>query len=417
MVSTSSLAKQSPSPAQKVEPLAQGATADSSQSSHGNKEERVEWITIIIHGTVGFQANLCYKTILQAQADCIEGSDYERKVLAMREDPYLFSLQPMQRIGLHKVPTTDNELNAASTFVSLYKDVQHACGIREKGEFYTFGWSGLISIKRRYAEARILYKKIREKIGTYHKSGKKVKVRLIGYSHGATLLLNIADIRACEFPADTFVINEAILLGLPINRRAHIQITSPVFEKIYNIYSREDAVQTLDAFSQDDFFSSREFIGPCLPQSLTQIEMKVTACFRRDGRCLPSRMRGLYNQSPGHIELWFFGWAHSGYRQNLNIYPLPAAVFIPYVKCAAHKLCCKNVLVDLRPNQNIVRIRANTGVAKTNLASLAKTGIECATMPFLNAKTYEALREKAMELHPHNQEYKRSIARIEKTLV
>lgn len=349
-----------------------------------------EWLTILIHGTVGFYANMSYKAIVQIKNDCIEGSDYERKVSSVREHPYLFTLQPMQELGLQPVKKNEGTVNAAYSFATLFTKMQKYCSIREKNHFYTFGWSGLISEKRRYADATILYKSIAKKIDQFRKQHKKVRVRLIGYSHGATMLLNLADVRSQEFPADRFVIDETYLVGIPVTTITAQQVVSPLFSTVYNIYSRADKVQRLDIFSPCDFFSHRVFKGD-LPDNIIQIEMRFTAHLQRKaGRCLPPNMRGMINQSPGHMELWFFGWAPSSYRKNLNMYPLPGAVFIPYLTRAAKTVESNHVIVDLRPEQGISSIRS-------------KTDEECARMPFISQGNYAELLREALSFHPANQ--------------
>ncbi len=348
-----------------------------------------EWITILVHGTVAFQANLSYKTILLAKNDCIEGSDYERNVLSVREHEYLFALQPMQKMGLHPIKE-ENTLRGAYVFKLLYEQVQQACGIHEKGLFYTFGWTGLNSFKRRMAEAVDLRNGLIDLKRTYPQA----KIRLLGYSHGAGLILNLATIKEDMFPHDTFTIDELFLIGFPVTSLAHEQIRSPIFKKIYTIYSRGDKVQRFDIFSPCDFFSHREFKGKCLPEGLTQIEMKLTACLKRkQATVLPQRMRDMHNQSPGHIELWFFGWAPSSYRQNLSMYPMPGAVFIPYLVCAANRSGSKRIVVDIRPEQEILCVHSRYGGCT-------------ATLPFMSKSEYAALISRAMEFHPSNPKYK-----------
>ena len=356
-----------------------------------------EWCIVLIHGAIGLQANLTFNTIIQAKNDTIEGTVYERNVLALRENPYLFTLQPIQKLGFHPVKkpsgALDDCMNAAYMFQTLYREMQDICSIREKNTFYTFGWSGLISEKRRYTEACLLYKKIKQKILEGKKRGVKVKIRLIGYSHGATLLLNLGDIREDEFPSDTFLIDETFLIGIPVTIPTHQQILSPLFKKMWSIYSRGDKVQRLDIFSPCDFLSHREFKG-YVPPHVTQIEMRYTARLQRNPcYCLPPNMRGIINQSPGHIELWYFGWAPSSYRKNLHMHPMPGAIFIPYLTCAAQKLPCQHVIVDLRPDQNSTRITS-------------KYGYDCVIMPFIPQNCYKRLLEKAMSFHPNNPKYR-----------
>ena len=93
------------------------------------------WLNIFIHGTVAFQANFSYKTIMQAKNDCIEGTDYERNVLNVRENPYLFALQPMQKVGFHEVKEQESIVNASFIFTKLFQEVQRACGIQKKESF------------------------------------------------------------------------------------------------------------------------------------------------------------------------------------------------------------------------------------------------------------------------------------------
>ncbi len=355
-----------------------------------------EWATILIHGTVGFQANASFKTISQIKKDEIEGSDYERNVLAVREHPFLFALQPMQKMGLHPVKKTKGFLEAAYAYSILYEEVQRLCGIKEKNQFYTFGWTGLISKKRRYREALQLYKEVR---ALAHKK----KVRVIAYSHGATLLLQLAKVRECEFPNDTFSLDEIVLVGIPVQSETTQQIYSPLFKKIYNIYSRGDKVQRLDIFTSDKFFTHRTFKGK-LPESLTQIELRVTAALRKNPcYCLPPNMRGIINQSPGHIELWFFGWTTSNYRKNLNIYPLPAAVFIPYLTCTAQKETSSHVQIDIRPERELAFLK-----------SLSCERFE--EVPFFSLTDYTALITQSLEFHPSQEEYKEMYEALQFTI-
>ena len=356
-----------------------------------------EWVTILIHGTVGFQANASLKTISQIKKDQIEGSEYERNVLAIREHSFLFALQPMQKLGLHPVKKTKGFLEAAYAFSVLYEEVQQLCGIKEKNRFYTFGWTGLISKKRRYCEARLLYTELR-KLGR-----SKKKIRIIGYSHGATLLLQLADVREQEFPEDTFSLDEIFLVGLPVQSQATEQIYSPLFKKIYNIYSRGDKVQRLDIFTSDTFLTHRTFKGS-LPESLTQIELRITAALRKNPcYCLPPNMRGIINQSPGHIELWFFGWTTSYYRKNLNIYPLPAALFIPYLVCTAQKEKSAHLQIDIRPERELSFLR-----------SLSCERLQ--EVPFFSIHEYAALIRRGFDFHPSQDEYKEMYEALQLTI-
>ncbi len=368
------------------------------------RESAEEWITVLIHGVVGLQANISFTTLFQAKRDLTEGTIYEKNVLELREHPFLSMIQPIGKLGLHPVKKNKNCLSAAYAFGALFSTMERICKINRKNYFYTFGWSGLVSTKRRYCESRTLYTQLSKKISQFKSAGKTPKIRLVGFSHGATLLLNLADIRCNEFPQDSFSVDEVYLIGMPVTRVTSRQAHSPLFKAIYTIYSRQDMVQKLDIFSSIDFSSHRVFKGR-IPDSLTQIELKISAPLRSNPRyCPPSFMRGVINQSPGHSELWFFGWTQTSYRKNLNMYPLPAAIFAPYLICAAQKTACKNIQIDIRPCTERATIRS-------------QNSCDTLAIPFLTHKEYTDLIKKAFTFHPSNQQYKENFLKQQASIV
>jgi hypothetical protein len=362
-----------------------------------------EWLTILVHGAVGFAANISLSTIIQAKKDCIVGTSYEKNVIQVREHPYLFTMQPMQKLGLQPVKENTNTLNASYAFATLYDEMQRLCDHRQKNYFYTFGWSGLISESRRYDDARTFYCEVKKLITEFNrkrKNKKKIKVRILGYSHGATLTLNFAGLRKTEFCEDTFVIDELYLIGIPVTTHPTKQLRSPIFKKVYNIYSKGDRVQRLDIFSPTNLLSHRVFKGRNLDK-VKQIEFRYTAPLRKSPcNCLSSNMRGTINQSPGHIELWFFGWTPNNYRKNLDMYPLSGAVFIPYLVCAAEKINCPHVTVDIRPESEKSLVRAYWDDEYTEV-------------PFFTREQYTALLNKAIQFHPSRPEYKDSYVELQ----
>ena len=356
--------------------------------------EQEEWITVLIHGIVGLQANFSLVTLIQATKDLTAGTSYEKNVLDLREHPYLSMIQPIGKLGLHPVVQKKNCLLAAYAFGELFSSMERICGINRKNRFYTFGWSGIVSQKRRLCEARLLYQELKKELSCLQKEGKSPKVRLIGFSHGATLLLNLGDLRTQEFSCDRFYIDETYLLGMPVTRTTTRQAHSSLFKKIYAFYSLQDSVQKLDIFSSTkDFISHRLFKGR-LPEGLTQIELKITAPLRPNpAYTLPPFMRGVINQSPGHSEFWFFGWTQGSYRKNLNMYPLPASIFTPYLVQSANKVSCKSIQIDIRPYKECAFIRS-------------PNKCDVSTIPFLSHHDYTKLINEAFSFHPSNQSYK-----------
>lgn len=357
-------------------------------SSHAQED----WITILVHGIVGFRANASVQTFIQVRKDCIDGTDYEKNVMQMREHPYFFTLQPIQKLGLHEVKENPHCTSAAYAFSQLYDDMLSLYGKPQKNSYYTFGWSGLISEKRRYQAARCLYQGLQELIALYKKQKRHPKIRIMAYSHGGNVVLNLADLRAKEFSSDAFTIDELILVGLPIQAVTTRQVQSPLFKDVYSLYSRGDKVQRIDATSPSPYniFSQRTFKGKFC-KKITQIELRYTAPLRNTGcLCLPPNMRGTVNQSPGHTELWFFGWVESGYRNNLHMYPLPGAIFLPYLMHVAKQQPCTSVQIHLWPEKEMAIVRSDAGSKQ---------------VPFLSKKRYSNLITKAFSFHPSRPEF------------
>lgn len=345
------------------------------------------WINIFIHGTVGIRSNFNICTFRRLIKDEICGTEYEKNVYRIRQYSPLYTTQPMQELGLKKIDACSahcGPYTAAILLDDMFKKFQSTTD----NSFYTFGWSGLLSFKRRHEEARLFYIELRKEIARLTALGQKPKIRLIGYSHGATLGFNLAAIREFEFPEDAFCIDEIVLLGMPVQHETNRLIDSPIFKKIYHIYSRADAVQRLDIFAPTNLISYRRL--RCPSQNVTQIELRVTAkLLKIPGQSLPQGLRGTINQSPGHGELWFFGWTPNDYRNNFTFYPLPALTFVPYLIYASQCLedKPKHIIVDLRPDQE--------------MAILTNKYDKCKYMiPFMSHEEINALKNIACSLKP-----------------
>ena len=365
-------------------------------------DQKEEWITILVHGAVGFGANFSSRTICLIKHDKIEGSSYERNVTKIREHPYIYTIQPIGNLGLHPVKQSATVVNAAYAFSVLYTDLCNRYSCKEKNTFYTFGWSGLISKKRRCKEARQFYCELKELLKKYEAEGKHPKVRLIGYSHGATMFLNFAELRAKKFCQDTFCIDEAYLIGTPIHEFYRKAITRPPFKKVYNIYSKSDKIQRLDIFTGPGF-ARRSFLG-ALPSNLTQIEIRITAPLNKlPNQILPSNMRGTINQSPGHVEIWSFGWSRSHYRKNLSIYPACAGVFIPYLVHVARTAHMNNIQVD-------IRIKEEESIVK------AFCGDKTCRVPFMSQSAFTQFINKAYTFDPSNTAFKDEFVKLQESV-
>lgn len=365
-----------------------------------------EWVTILVHGSVGLGTSLSGRTLNLIKKDCIEGSVYERNVKKMRQNPYVHALQPLGELGLHPVPDHDKELNGSAVFSELYKTMAAHFGCTEKNVFYTYGWSGLISEKERQREACLFYKELRAFIQEKKSVDKNLKIRLIGYSHGGTLFSNFAKLRATEFCQDTFYIDETILVGVPLSTKITGLFACPPFARVYNIYSVTDKIQRIDVFTSSQVLTERTFKGKELFPDLTQIEFCYTAPLRRlPGKVLPSGMRGVVTQSPGHVEWWSFGWTRSMYRKNLDMYPLSGAIFIPYLLYASKKLPKQHIQVDLRPEEEQAYVQS---------ISCDEPSTVC--LPFMTQQAYTAFLENAFLHHPYSTSKCEAFLKLESSL-
>ncbi len=367
--------------------------------------KKQSWITIFIHGSVGLRANVNLNTFRRLVRDCVTGSLYEKNVSTIRQNPFLYTMQPMQEYGLKAISKYNSIHSGPYAFANIYNYMlKKHIDNNSRNKFYTFGWSGLISKKQRYKEARILYVQLKKELARLSQKGIIPKIRIVAYSHGASLAYNLATLRKTEFPRDQFVINEMTSIGTPIFSSTKNLICHPIFKKVYHFYSESDSIQKLDIFSGNSPFSHRSFHGP-LPNKLKQIEIKLTEKICQPKCWFSKWQKNCINHSPGHVELWFFGWALRGYRQDFILNPLPTAILIPYLQQLAdnNTLGTNNLTIDLKPKNNYVCITKKQYSA----------GCPGICLPFLEPNEFEYLKAKALKFHPERPKYIDSYNRMQ----
>lgn len=349
------------------------------------KEPKEIWITIFVHGIMSIKPHLSLGNIVRFVCDEVHDTVYSRTVEYMRKDPFFERNQAMLGFGLQRIDADKIEKGyAPGAFAHLYDQMLNWYSPADKipNQYYTFGWAGLLSPSRRYADAIDLYKSLYEKVASLKKQGYSPKIRIIGYSHGANVCLNLACVQLLEDVPKDLSLDELILIGMPVQNETDYFVSSPMFKKVYHIYSRGDRIQKLDFFSTKRFFSRRVFKerkGFKLPSNLVQIQIRVTRAVRtRKNQAKGPRILNLHDKatlwgkssqqrdsSPGHIELWFFGWTPANYRENYIFYPLPLAVFTPVIIDAIDKIKDraqeprekKPILVDIRPEHECMVIK------------------------------------------------------------
>jgi pimeloyl-ACP methyl ester carboxylesterase len=352
------------------------------QPFHTQETGQETWVTVFVHGIMSIQPHLTIQNVMRFVRDDVQNTIYSKTVEYMRLDPYFYLNQAMQEFGLKKIDLDDLQPgHAASAVAHIYDDVTKLVSPYTKNSYYTFGWSGLLSPSARYNDSINLLQTLSKELEeNYWKHGIFPKIRLIGYSHGGNVCLNIAAARQNTDPQSSISIDELILVGVPIQTETDYLSNDPIFKKIYHFFSQTDRIQRIDFFSFNRVFSRRYFRNSNnfrVPNKLMQIDMKFTrsARSRHDNPkrraamvdytkpgIISGRSRLLRDCSPGHLEFWFFGWSPKHYRESFVLHPLPAFITIPYILHYIRQLGDEivtpyPVIVDIRPEFETMLIK------------------------------------------------------------
>lgn len=313
--------------------LGQTTCAKKAQKQRLHKPPPEIWMQIFIHGTLMVPSCFTYKTFFQLIKGRAYGTFQHKLVSYVRSDPFFYQEQCMQGLGLRPIVEGKSPL-AATIFASLCDRIAHEDSTVSRKNvrnfYYTYGWSGLLSTHARYDAARTLYHQLyseyRSLCRKYPRS--KVKIRIMGYSHGGTVGLRLAEFFNAK--KHTLKVDELVLVSMPIHEPTAGLVGSDLFGKVYTFYSRADTHQRLDCFSFKRF-SRRRFpqeIMDAYSHKLIQIEIKINSYARN---CTKKYCHTCVDRSPGHCEMWFFGWTQRNYRPYFPLYPLPAALFLPKI--------------------------------------------------------------------------------------
>lgn len=354
---------------------------DLTSATSENQSDAV-WMNVFVHGIMSVQPHLP-GNLSNFMHDEVENTVYSSTVELMRNNPHFYCNQAMQGHGLQEIFLDRIEPGYASGALAnihelIYKELKLRTPTDNR--YYTYGWSGLLSDKARKREAVEFYRSLAQESKRIQALGKTPRIRLISYSHGGNFCLNLAYAKPAEKEMATLVVDELILMGVPIQKETDYLSNDPLFKRIYNIYSRGDRIQKLDFFSFDRFFSSRTFRnrdGFQVPKNkVVQIQLRITrnnqfqkskklnvAQFDLSNSAILSGKHKLFrDSSPGHAELWFFGWTPQNYREQFALTPLPAVAVLPIILDAVRnfddqELFDTPTLVDIRPEHEVMIIK------------------------------------------------------------
>lgn len=111
--------------------------------------------------------------------------------------------------------------------------------------FYLFGWSGALSFKERERAARRLYLQLKQLRGQYRTTyGVEPVLRIFAHSHGGNVSLLLDKVKDAD-DLD-FSVEELVLLATPVQCETKDRAHSPLFKKVYSLYSHLDSLQVID---------------------------------------------------------------------------------------------------------------------------------------------------------------------------
>jgi len=353
--------------------------ADCLDTSIPDQEET--WLTIIVHGIINPRPHISLSNIMLVMSDQIENTLYAHTVDITRNDPFFYQYHPMQAPGLQKIDMhAINEGSASTAFALIYDEMSNLNQTtKPKNEYYTFGWSGLLGRKIRCIDAKIFYGQLVTELAKYHVQNIYPKVRIIGYSHGGHIALNLAKIHEKQDKKATLkAIDEVILLGLPVVCDTDHLITSHLFKKIYHVYSPGDRVQIVDFLAYHRFLSNRMFKSRAdfkVPDNLYQIELRWKRLARTTRKYTFPNYPGwlIRNADPGHTELFSFGWIYN-YRDYMPFYPLPAICYLGYILQEIGQATPQEriITVDIRPFEDSMIIKGQNSKKGQKMAFLSQ---------------------------------------------
>jgi len=359
-------------------------------------QDKEAWITIFIHGTI--KPKLALYSIVNVMRDHLENSHYRQTLHFLRQDPCLYQTHAIQNVGLQPINRNQPEnYTGACALAELYDAI---FSLYEHNPidnlYYTFGWSGLLSTLHRHEDAKKLYKYLTNLVNEYRAQHIEPRIRIIAYSHGGNVALNLALVRQHQHhESPPFYIDELIMLGTPIIKDTENFIHDCLFKHIYHFYSPGDRAQTKDWLSaqrRSHRCFHAKFLQP-LPDKLTQIKLKITS-YQQHSLYMPyGPKRRTTSTAPGHIELWFFGWTPDWYRKSFPLYPLPTVSFCSYIIDHIRHLTEKytHLEVNLHPQKEMMMIR-NFG---------PKFSRQHHTIPFISEEKLAQLKDQMHQLKPN----------------
>ncbi len=340
------------------------------------------WVTILVHGNISIQPFLSCKNIGKLMFDAVDKTEYFYAADCIRIDPFFYGVQQMQGIGLVRIEREFcKKGDACAAFAEIYDELNAYAKKEEENSYYTFGWSGLMSHKKRLEEADLFYDQLVQLIKNYKDKNIYPKIRLIGYSHGGNVCLNLVRSHEKKRESDkkNISIDQLILLGMPVQTENAKFVEHTLFKRVYHFYSIADKIQRIDCFSFKRFFSKKRFKN-IKSETLTQIRVNL--------------IQDKKDFSPGHTELWFFGWTAFNYRKDFPLYPFSLVHIMPLLLKSIEQHAKKDLLMlTLYPQEERVTLSYQKNKRSKKMVT---------TYPFISQEEHKKLAAKILNYSPES---------------
>lgn len=273
---------------------------------------------IFIHGTLFPLAGLFLSPVRFIKQQYNQSDLYPRLLARARMQSVSSRFRPMQGLGLQQIELGNVDLHTATAAKALAYIFKSLSADSCVTKYYTFGWSGELSIHARQRAGRSLLHALKRM-----KSSQDDTIQVIAHSHGGNVLAHaLADEKNIDLAVD-----DAVLLATPVQDETKHYFNKKYFKRIMMLWSASDYVVPCDYISTSGQ-SARSFESG---------ELDLI-----DGQIL--QIEVLLNQKKyfGHSDFFYFDMVDDPFYRLINksasplqlIHPLPLAALIPLIEKA-----------------------------------------------------------------------------------
>lgn len=326
--------------------------------------KKYKTITVFIHGT--FMPELAIFNPYKTYTQTLTNEDlYARSLEKLRCNPETYQDSLTLETGLHKIPRNILECYqnqdlaehyskiGAYQLVGAYDSIYKTFKSKSQS-YYTFGFNGLLSSQHRQDSAKLLYDSLIKLLKKYSDKNVVLDINLICFSHGGNVALYLAKYE--NQYNQNLNIDNLILLGTPIQFETANYAQSNIFNRVLNIYSEADYIQTKDSISTANSISHQKLYDLIEHNNSKNdtIHNKII-----DIRLLAGQDKKVF----GHLHLWGLAkygyssyWWKSDHTKKIveALDPLPIVTLVPgfisIIKSLENNIKTQNKNIDISLN-------------------------------------------------------------------